>query len=53
MVQIRISIVRKGHTSYFYYPDHSCKTKDGGIKMLLKTLKEESIPYKLEVSYSD
>ena len=43
----------KGHTSYFYYPDKSCKTKEGGMKMLLRELKEKQEPYKLEVSYYD
>lgn len=50
---IRIKVVREnGHTSYFYYPSISCKTKDGEMKMLLKSLEEENIPYKLEVEHS-
>lgn len=52
MAQIIIKIVREGHTSYFYYPDRSCKTKDGGMKILLKSLKEERVPYKLEIEHS-
>ena len=50
---IRIKIAREnGHTSYFYYPSISCKTKDGEMKMLLSNLKEEKVPYKLEVERS-
>jgi hypothetical protein len=50
---IRIKVVREnGHTSYYYYPSISCKTKDGEMKMLLNSLELESIPYKLEVELS-
>lgn len=48
-----VAINYGNRTSFFYYPSISCKTKDGEMKMLLKTLEEEKIPYKLEVSYCD
>ncbi len=46
---IRISVICKGHTSSYYYPDYSCKTEDGGMKMLIKTLNKIEEPYKLKV----
>ena len=52
MAQITIEIAGKGFSHYFYYPDHSCKRKDGGMKMLLEKLKEEDEPYELKVRYS-
>ena len=34
---IQISVICKEHIGYHYYPDLSCKTDDGGMKMLIKT----------------
>lgn len=51
MDKLIIKIIRENlHISYFYYPSISCKTKDGEIKMLMKTLKEINEPYKLEIT---
>ncbi len=47
-----IAVEYKNHTSFFYYPSISCKTKDGEMKMLLKQLEESKEPYKLECSYN-
>ena len=49
---IRITVKKKKCTSYYYYPDKSCKTKDGGMKMLLRELKKINEPYTLEVHNS-
>ncbi len=47
--RIKIIVECKKCTSYFYYPDLSCKTKDGGMKMLMKKLKEITEPYELKI----
>lgn len=48
-IKIRISVIYNNHASYFYYPDTSCKTTDGGMRMLLNRLKKEKEPYELKV----
>ena len=49
--KIRIAIIRKGCTSYFYYPSHSCKSEDGEMKMLINkidALNDDGEKYELE-----
>ncbi len=47
--RIKIIVECKNSTSYFYYPDLSCKTDEGGMKMLMKKLKEIREPYELKI----
>lgn len=49
-MKIKIKVEHKGGTSYFYYPDKSCKTDDGGMKMLINKLKEMNEGYLLGIS---
>ncbi len=48
-MKIKISVIQEHQTSYFYYPDLSCKTKDGGMQMLMNLLEKTKKPYTLEV----
>ena len=50
-MKIQIKIKYKNHTNSFYYPDYSCTTEDGGMKMLIQDLKRAREPYELEISY--
>lgn len=50
--KIRVGVKEGCCTSYFYYPDHSCKTDDGGMRMLINKLDElaqEGKDYELKV----
>ncbi len=49
--KLRISVIYDNHINYFYYPDISCKTTDGGMRMLLDNLKKEKRYYVLIIDY--
>jgi len=52
MAKLKITIIEEKAEHFFYYPDKSCKTDDGGIKMLLSYLRNKENINKLKVKLS-
>ena len=49
MAKLKITLIEENGEKYFYYPDESCKTRDGGMRMLMSYLNNKNGTSKLKI----